>query len=804
MHRSAPHRFYRFGPNVLDCLRGVLWQDGTLVPLTPRVFDILATLVQSHGELVTKDDFMRVVWGGVAVEDNNLARQVSTLRRLLHERPGQREYIATVTGVGYRFVGTVTELDELPEELLPLVGHHRAEPPASAAHAVAPATADATPAMASAATVPAPAPMTAPAAPVAIPRDPAERPGARQTRQRQYLFVGFAAMAAALVLAILWPDRPTKAAPISRALWQVTHGSGSQSEPTWSPDGTRLALTSDRNGNADIWVHGVNDSSAVQLTTSTAHDWQPHWSPDGTTIAYRSERAGGGIYVVPATGGPERQLTEFGSRPQWSPDGELILFTHNAPDSTRAIKLFTVSAAGGTPRRVNHAALAGTQITSAAWAPDGRVSLWTRDEAGGRQFMTLPLDGGPATYSTLPSDVAAPTPESPVPVLGSFTWAPSGRFLYFEGRSRSVLNLWRVPVDPRTLDWTGAPERLTLGPGADVGMSLSPDGSRLSFAINTAKPGIWSFGFDPATGRIAADRQQVLSGTSGERGADATSDGTRVVYRLERHDRQEVWSRGSDAVPELLVSERGWNVSAPRWSPDNTRLAYQRSPRSPSATALPPRAIVILDVGSGEGTAQTLLTLPAGQEAVPTDWSADGGTILTACRLAPGEAMGTCTLSANHTKDGSSDGPLTRLAADTRTALYQQRYSPNQRWISFVAVPRADRSTTTVYVMPAGGGAWRPITDGQSYEDKSRWSPDGRVIYFISNRDGRFEVWGRRFDPDAGRPVAPPFRVTSLEGARQILSPHLTDMEMFITPNRIFLPLFEASSRIWMLDQADY
>ena len=146
---------------------------------------------------------------------------------------------------------------------------------------------------------------------------------------------------------------------------------------------------------------------------------------------------------------------------------------------------------------------------------------------------------------------------------------------------------------------------------------------------------------------------------------------------------------------------------------------------------------------------------------------------------------------------------MTRLAIDDGLSLYQQRYAPNERWISFIGVPRSDRSTSTVYVMPANGGPWRPVTDGQAYDDKPRWSPDGRILYFISNRDGRFEVWGRRFDPDLGLPTGGPFRVTSLEGARQVLSPYLTDLDMFITPDRILLPMFEASSRVWMLEQAD-
>ena len=774
------HRYYRFGPNVLDCLRSVLWQDGVEVPLTPRVFDILCTLVERRGALVTKDDFMRLVWGGVAVEDNNLARQISTLRKLLHERPGQREYIATVTGVGYRFVGTVTAFDETPEDLRPI-----AEPMATGDSTVGPSDAVAE-------------------APTAVenvnvrevPAVPDDRSGRRvipTTPVHWTLAIGgLAAAAVALVLA--WPNKPTRAANTTRTLWQFTHGSGSQSDPAWSPDGTRLALVSDRTGNADIWVHGVNETGAIRLTTSAAHDRQPSWAPDGRALVFRSERDGGGLYVVPAAGGPDRLIVPFGSHPRWSPDGRQILFSQTAPDSSVVVRLFVVPAQGGRPERVMHPALAGLQVTSAAWAPDGQISVWTRDEAGGRHFITFPLGQGPASRSELPAEFSTLTASTQ---LGSFLWAPSGRFLYFEGRTRTIRNIWRVTVDPATRNWIDGPQQLTIGPGADVGLTLSPDGSRLSFAVNTARPGIWAFGFDPATGTLAHEGQQIISGTSGERGADVSNDGRRLVYRLDRGNRQEIWGRQLDGEPRLLVSERDANVTVPRWSPDHSRIAYLRQNRRGAPDR---RAVVVLDVSLPDQPPIDVFPLAPDDEAIPTDWRADGQALLTACRVGRDDLLGICRLDLP-TSGGRAIQH--KLAVDQRLALYQQRYSPNQRWVSFIAVPRADRSTSTVYVMPADGGPWRALTDGQAYDDKPRWSPDGRVLYFISNRDGRFEVWGRRFDPDAGLADGAAFRVTSLGASRQTLSPYLTDMEMFITPDRLFLPMFEAASRIWMLDQAD-
>jgi hypothetical protein len=203
-----------------------------------------------------------------------------------------------------------------------------------------------------------------------------------------------------------------------------------------------------------------------------------------------------------------------------------------------------------------------------------------------------------------------------------------------------------------------------------------------------------------------------------------------------------------------------------------------------------------------EPMTESLVELGEGEEVIPTDWTGDGTTILAACRLARTETIGTCAMPATGTSAGPASSRVRRLASDPRMNMYQQRYSPNQRWISFVAVPRADRSVSTLYVMPAEGGAWQAVTDGRSYDDKPRWSPDGRILYYISDKDGRFEVWGRPFDPDAGRATGIPFRVTSLEGARQTLSPYLSDLEMFITPTRIFLPMSEAASRVWILEHA--
>ena len=58
------------------------------------------------------------------------------------------------------------------------------------------------------------------------------------------------------------------------------------------------------------------------------------------------------------------------------------------------------------------------------------------------------------------------------------------------------------------------------------------------------------------------------------------------------------------------------------------------------------------------------------------------------------------------------------------------------------------------------GGEPRRLTDGDSWDDKPRWSADGPVIYFLSTRSGRFNVWGIEFDSRRGQTVGSPFRIT--------------------------------------------
>ncbi len=106
------NHFYQFGRFRLDARERVLLRDRDLVPLTPKVFEILLALVEHSGHVVEKDDLMKRVWPDTFVEEGNLTQNVSLLRKALGETPGGVQFIETISRRGYRFVATVREATE--------------------------------------------------------------------------------------------------------------------------------------------------------------------------------------------------------------------------------------------------------------------------------------------------------------------------------------------------------------------------------------------------------------------------------------------------------------------------------------------------------------------------------------------------------------------------------------------------------------------------------------------------------------------------------------------------------------------
>ncbi len=106
-----PHA-YEFGTFTLNPLKRIVLSGHEPIPLTPKCFDILLALLEHRDEVLVKEELMELVWPDTAVEEGNLNRHVSTIRKALGESPNDHRFIVTVPGRGYRFVAEVREVLE--------------------------------------------------------------------------------------------------------------------------------------------------------------------------------------------------------------------------------------------------------------------------------------------------------------------------------------------------------------------------------------------------------------------------------------------------------------------------------------------------------------------------------------------------------------------------------------------------------------------------------------------------------------------------------------------------------------------
>ena len=266
---------------------------------------------------------------------------------------------------------------------------------------------------------------------------------------------------------------------------------GNDDTPAYSPDvssvGDRLAYIAYEHS-ADWWFPWNKDhdweivSSAIdgsdhrRLTERLGNDTNPVWSPDGTRIAYLSVHDGRTrtLQVMKADGSDIRSLAPsvlaHRRSPAWSPDGRNIAFTgfeweknECGGDSVITVALLVVGADGGEPRKIGDI----LQDTTPAWSPDGRLVAFSRLSKGDCRLAELHVvsayDQGSSTilrypYSNLLRNISGP--------LGGTSWSPDG--------SEILMGTFIVKADGSAIRRTATPVGFT---------SWSRDGSRIAVHV---------------------------------------------------------------------------------------------------------------------------------------------------------------------------------------------------------------------------------------------------------------------------------------------------------------------------------
>ena len=383
---------YSFGDTVADANRLEIRRKGVPLELEPKAVRVLLYLVRHHGRVVTKDELMAEAWAGTFVTDNALTRVIAQIRKQLGDNARAPRYIETSATAGYRFIAEVREGESVAAVSVPV---------------------------------------------------PKRR-------------LPVAAAALMVVAAIAWWLRAPGIAPVKLAgLRQITTSPAADLWPTFSPDGSQIAFSSNRSGSFELYVRSLAPGSAErQITEDGQESIQPAWSPDGRFLAYVARRRGG-IAVVPVSGGAARYLTDQGDTPAWSPDGRYLAFrasslelnpaieTSGIPDTT----IWVVGADGSGIRPATRPGSPAGGHNYPRWNPDGSRIIFS---------ATRPWMVDPATGKLQEIRIAA----------GAVRWpalSPDGAHLYYVGADVQQPGLWHARID----GWRAQPpEALVPAAGA--------------------------------------------------------------------------------------------------------------------------------------------------------------------------------------------------------------------------------------------------------------------------------------------------------------------------------------------------
>ena len=555
----------------------------------------------------------------------------------------------------------------------------------------------------------------------------------------------------------------------------LTLDSGMTGSPTLSTDGALMAYASDRAGNgcADIWVQQVSGGKPLRLTDHPADDWFPSFSPDGSQIAFRSDRDGGGIYTIDAlaAGGEPRRIVDKGFLPKFSPDGRWIAyFVLPASLESRQIRAYVVSPKGGEPRPILGDFLFGFVVHGASltWSPDGKHLLFRgrrADDPSSNDWWVAPVDGGEAVRTHAIENLGLTT-------IVQFPVGWAGDSVYFvSGTTIEGVNLFEARIDPKDRTVTGPATTITTGPGMKIYPTVMPDG-RIFFSELTVAMSAWSVPADPDKGLVSARPQKLTQDLMQNFNPTVSVDGAKAAFTAfggAQASRIEVRVKDLRTGGETRIPVQALNMSqVPRLSPDGSLLAY--------------RDVI-------NGIAKTFVIAPG---------AADARALCEDCFVAglfPGnDAALVRSQPYELEKMDLRTGERKVILTSRQDIVEDACLSPDGQWIAWLAgLPdgRAAIRISPAVTPQAGIPSAITVAESDHYLGRPAWSPNGRWLYYLSEKNGPCTIFARELDPRSKAPSGEEREVFSAAEGRLWLNFPKGNGAIAVAADRV---VFEASA----------
>ena len=606
---EAGARFIRFDRFAVDAERRLLLRDGVPVRLTSRTFDLLLTLLDSRGALISKRDLLARVWPNQFIEEGNLTVHISALRKALGERRGENRFVVTAPGEGYRFVADVHH--GLEEPSAPPVSHSRR--PRAAAAAAAALT------------------LCALLAVAVMARNPA--------RAKDHPAASNVGMTTRLVTAL-----------------------GDVSSAIISHDGRSFVYVEFRNGMESLWLGSIAGEPPHQLRPPEDVDYTSFaFTPDGNRILYAAR---GALYELPIAGGVARKARDgVGRTFSVSPDGGRVAFVRDEPArSASSLVIADAAGRGGEQEVAVLHAPAKFSAYGAAWSPDGaRLAIGASTDATPGQFRL--------TSVRLSDGALEPLDTHRWDEIGKITWLQDRSGIVFQAvGARSDYHIWYFEMASAQMRCV-TPDLSRYGRAS---VSVSDDGRSLLAVRGEINSSVWVGVSNDARGARAITNRSFgrLDGSAGLAWMPDTrivyasfSNNSSALSTMEPDgsDMRPLTTPGfvdrfprptSDGRYVVFESNRGGGTDIWRVDVDGSHLRRLTESRNDAEPVVTPDARWVLYTHRGTGTS--------------TIWKAsiDGGS---ATRIGPAGARWPSvspdgTLLADASSDSNGARGLKRLA----------------------------------------------------------------------------------------------------------------------------------------------
>jgi DNA-binding winged helix-turn-helix (wHTH) protein/Tol biopolymer transport system component len=553
MSANSSSSIVRFGRFEVNLQSGELRHAGQKVKLQEQPFQVLATLLERQGELVSREELRKKLWPDDTFVDfdHSLNAAIKRLRDALGESADAPVFIETLARRGYRFMAPVNGSSS-----------------PSAAEIAAP------------------------------------QRNKSIFSTRRIVILCLASVVIAVLLWTAWRRVPSRPTGIIEHKLTSNSSENTVSSAGISPDGKYLAYADNTGIYLKLIRTGETHPIPLPANFSTRVD---DWFPDGAHLLVAREEQPGkaSLWSISVFGGSPRPLADDASGGSVSPDGAHIAFRRvdlTTYDGLLGREVWVMRSDGTGPVKVAADKADGSQVGAPTWSPDGKriAYLRTKSTYEARTSSVEINEWQSARAETLFSDNHL----SP-----AVHWLPDGRFIYalewFFGSSQQGSTLWMLPLQ-RSGKIAGTPKQIGQGHGLVSYITGSADGKALIFRSDNWSPNVF-------IGTLASDGAHVLShkrltlDESLNLPFSWTPDSEAVLFISDRNSSIDIFKQVSDArVAESVMTSKE-QLSVPRMTSDGSEILYISTPKDadleiPSSIfAIPitggnPR-IVLKDVG---------------------------------------------------------------------------------------------------------------------------------------------------------------------------------------------------------------